>query len=124
MKVRSAAVLVAVLLTMSALTAAIARADAPTAPVTPAVATPAGPALAAAPCGANSSSLFPIESVAPVSKATNACGSCSESLCRGVTYNSACGSPRYPATCVAALGNVCSLGVPQCQCWSVGAPFP
>jgi hypothetical protein len=124
MKVRSAAILFAVLLTTSALTATIAWADAPMAPVTPAVATPAAPAPAAAPCGGNSSSLFNIESVAPVSKDTLTCGSCSVPLCRGVAYNSVCGSPRYPATCVAALGNDCSLGVPQCQCWSVGAPFP
>ncbi len=126
MKVRSAMILCAALLTTSALTTTVAQADASTAPVTPAVATTTAPAQAAAPCGANSSSLFSIANVvAPVSKDTDTyCGSCSTPRCRGVLYNSYCGSPINPATCVAALGGECSLGVPQCQCWSIGAPFP
>ncbi len=126
MNVRSAVILCAALLTTSGITTAAAKADASTAQVTPAVATtPMAPAPAAAPCGANSSSLFSIATaVAPVSKDTLTCGSCSVPLCRGVAYNSVCGSPKFPATCVAALGGDCSLGVPQCQCWSVGEPYP
>ncbi|HEY2293868.1 MAG TPA: hypothetical protein VGM86_24450 [Thermoanaerobaculia bacterium] len=51
-------------------------------------------------------------------KQTLNCGSCSVPTCRGVAYNSTCkivGTNVYK--CIAALGNDCSDGTPQCQCW-------
>ncbi len=56
----------------------------------------------------------------PVSanKSTLVCGSCSTPVCRGVGYNAVCkvvGTELYK--CIAALGNDCSDGTPQCQCW-------
>lgn len=51
-------------------------------------------------------------------KQTLNCGSCSVVACRGVAYNSTCrivGTEVYK--CIAAYGNDCTDGTPQCQCW-------
>lgn len=53
-----------------------------------------------------------------MNKQTLNCGSCSVPTCRGVGYNSVCkvvGTAVYK--CIAAYGNDCTDGTPQCQCW-------
>jgi hypothetical protein len=54
---------------------------------------------------------------------TLVCGSCSTPVCRGVGYNATCRiSGTLVYKCIAALGNDCSDGTPQCQCWN--GPLP
>jgi hypothetical protein len=57
-------------------------------------------------------------------QATNlACGPCSVTVCKGVTYNSICQGGTQPKHCIAAYGNLCTGDTSyQCQCWS--GPLP
>jgi len=64
----------------------------------------------------------PDPSSAPKDAFTMVCGSCSVTICRGVTYNSGCQGGTNPKRCIAAYGNTCSDGNWQCQCWS--GPLP
>ena len=127
MKVRFA-VTFAFLLSLAALTSPAARAGTPSGPMSQmpsAVAPSATPDWMVTPCAANptnTSQLTPPGSK-PTPVDTTYCGSCSTPACRGALYNSYCNA-RYPSTCVAALGNDCSPGVPQCQCWQLGVPYP
>jgi len=127
MKVRFA-VTFALLLSLAAFTSPAARAGTPAGPMsqmTPAVAPAATPDWMVAPCAANptASSPLTLPGSKPTPVDTTICGSCSTPACRGVTYNSFC-SAHYPSSCVAALGGECSDGVPQCQCWQLGQPYP
>jgi len=65
-------------------------------------------------------------SLDPTTPAKNAstlvCGACSVTVCRGATYNAICQGGAVPKKCIAAYGNSCTDGTPQCQCWS--GPLP
>lgn len=53
-----------------------------------------------------------------VRTAVSICGSCSQPVCRGVGEGAECrvvGQDVY--TCIPALGNTCTDGSDQCQCW-------
>jgi hypothetical protein len=50
------------------------------------------------------------------------CGSCSVSMCRGAIYTTSCVLGQKRGSCIAALGNSCTDGSWQCQCWS--GPLP
>jgi hypothetical protein len=84
----------------------------------------AAAAPAASLCIKNSSKEKLPETIPAFMKAsTEPCGSCSTPACRGVNYGSICmirGMAVY--TCIEALGNDCSDGTPQCQCWN--GPLP
>jgi hypothetical protein len=84
----------------------------------------AAPAPAPGLCIKNSSKAKLPEVLPAFMKAsTLICGSCSTPVCRGVGYNATCrisGSLVYK--CIEALGNDCSDGTPQCQCWN--GPLP
>lgn len=117
MNLRSTLLLfVSLLLIAGAAMATPASAPAPTstAPVAAAAAAPA-PGL----CIRNyTKATLPELNPASLNKTTLICGSCSVSTCRGVAYNSTCkivGANVYK--CIAAYGNDCSDGTPQCQCW-------
>ncbi|HEY0511653.1 MAG TPA: hypothetical protein VGH73_07100 [Thermoanaerobaculia bacterium] len=54
---------------------------------------------------------------------TLVCGSCSTPVCRGAGYNAVCKvSGTLVYKCIAAYGNDCTDGTPQCQCWN--GPLP
>jgi hypothetical protein len=114
MKLRFALVLVSLMLIAGAAMADPLNAPAPAS--TPAAAAPApAPSL----CIRNSTKAnLPDLKPAFINASTLVCGSCSTPTCRGVAYNSTCnivGTKIYK--CIAALGNDCTDGTPQCQCW-------
>lgn len=65
---------------------------------------------------------LPVLNPAAQQTATEICGACSVSICRGVGYNSFCQGGTQPKHCIAAYGNNCTDGTWQCQCWS--GPLP
>jgi hypothetical protein len=121
MKLRSPLVFVSLLLIAGVAMAAPAGVPAPTSPA-PEVAAAAAPAPGL--CIKNSSREKLPEVMPAFFKASTAvCGSCSVSGCRGVSYNTVCkvsGGLIYH--CIAALGNDCTDGTFQCQCWN--GPLP
>jgi hypothetical protein len=118
MKLRSLLLMVVSLLLIAG---AAMAAPAPTssAPELAAAAAPAAPL-----CIKNASKMKLPETIPAFMKAsTQLCGSCSTPVCRGVGYGSTCKIMNLKVyTCIEALGNDCSDGTPQCQCWN--GPLP
>jgi hypothetical protein len=116
MRSRSLLFLVALLL----VTASLANAAEAVGPMTPA------PEVASAAANPSCNPLLAKLgiSLAPVSqdKTTLVCGQCSVVACRGAAYNSVCQGGTVVKKCIAAYGNDCTDGTPQCQCWS--GPLP
>ena len=94
------------------------------APASPTAEVAAAPAPAPGLCIKNSSkATLPDVMPAFLKTTTPPCGSCSTPICRGATYNSVCKTSGLQVwTCIAALGNDCGDGTPQCQCWN--GPLP
>ncbi len=116
MKLRSAMVVLTVLL----LPAAVAGAATAPAGPTPAVASTVAALGAPASCQASRSSfgLAELAPAAPTPLTGAACGACSLSPCQGATFGELCGfSGGQYGYCQSPYGNRCTTGHFECQCW-------
>jgi hypothetical protein len=83
-------------------------------------------ACTAAPAADAAMSTAPGKAAADVAPARSnlvmTCGSCSTNPCKGAQYNITCVVGTKRGTCLSPLGNNCTDGTWQCQCWS--GPLP